>query len=185
MRKSILMVVLTVCLGLATIPAFGFSLTKSRGQTVHAPANHNCYFPFPPPENRAEWNCTLSLDSRLVIRNADLDHSLTVTDISLHDPDGYFIQVLLDEPLELQPLASATFAVPRSGPDAVPYWTVFTEGRPSFIVKWTAQQRVHPPKIVSSHAAINWAAGPSPNPIGLEGITVTPATILEENRRHR
>lgn len=185
MKKAPILISLLVCIALASTPALGGGFIRSIGQTVYAPASHNCYFPWPPPENREEWNCTLSLNSRLVIRNLDLNHSITVTEINLHEPDGNLFLELLTEPLELYPLASATFAVPSSGPLAPPYWTVFTEGRPSFVVKWTAEGRVRSPKITSSHAAINWASGSSPNPISLEGITVTPGTVLREDRPNR
>ena len=185
MKKISILISLLVCLILASSPALGGGFKKSIGQTVFAPANHNCYFPSQPPENREDWYCTLSVNSRLSIRNLDLNHSITVTEINFLDPDGYFVSELLVEPLEIQPLASATFAVPKSGPDSPPYWSVFTEGRPSFIVKWTAGRRVHPPIIVSSHAIINWTPAPSPNPISLEGLTVTPGTVLKEDWRGR
>ena len=161
MKKVSVLIILLVCIALASTPAIGGGFKRSIGQTVYAPANHNCYFPWPPPEDRETWNCTLSLNSRLVIRNKDLNHPITITEINFHDPDGDIVLGLLVEPLELYPLASATFTVPSSGPSALPYWTVFTEGRPSFTVRWTAERRVHPPNIASSHAAINWAPGPS------------------------
>ena len=185
MKKVSILISLLVCLVLASSPAIGGGFKRSIGQTVYAPANHNCYFPWPAPEIREEWNCALSANSRLNIRNLDLNHSITVTEISLYDPDGDFVLDLLEEPLEIQPLASATFAVPKLGPDSPPYWTVFTEGKPSFIVKWTAERRVHPPNITSSHAILNWAPGPHPNPISFEGLTVTPGTVLKENWRDR
>jgi len=185
MKKVSFLMSILVCLLLASAPAIGGGFNRSIGQTVYAPANHNCYFPWPAPEIREEWNCTLSVNSRLGIRNPDLNHSITVTEISLYDPDGDFVSDILVEPQEIQPLASATFAVPKSGPFSPPYWTVFTEGRPSFIVKWTAERRVHPPIIVSSHAIINWIPAPSLNPISLEGLTVTPGTVLKENWRGR
>jgi len=172
MRKSIFMICLVVCLGLVTIPASGNSFTKSRGQTVYVPASHNCYFGDP---------CMLSVNTRLSIRNVDLNHAITVTEINFHGPDGDFVMALLEEPLDLQPLASATFAVRES---ESPYWAVFTEGKPSFIVIWTAQLRVHPPMIASAHATINWVPGPSPNPFSLEGLTVTPAVVIRERWRH-
>jgi len=171
------MISLIVCLGLVTLPAFGNSFIKSRGQTVYAPASHNCYFGDP---------CMLSVNTRLSIRNVDLNHAITVTEINFHGPDGDLVTELLTEPLELQPLASATFAVRES--DESPYWAVFMEGKPSFIVKWTAELRVHPPMIASAHAILNWVSSPSqqnPNPFSFEGLTVTPATVLRERWRHR
>ena len=185
MKKISILISLLVCLILASSPALGGGFKKSIGQTVYAPANHNCYFPWPAPEIREAWHCTLSVNSRLGIRNIDLNHSITVTEISLYDPDGDFVSELLLEPVEIPPLASATFAVPKSGPDSPPYWTVFTEGKPSFIVKWTAERRVHPPNITSSHAIINWTPGPPPNLISFEGLTVTPGTVLKEDWRDR
>ena len=185
MKKISVLISLLVCIVFVSTPALAGGFKKSIGQTVYAPANHNCYFPWPAPEIREAWNCDLSVNSRLVIRNLDLNYSITVTEINFHDPDGDFVLELLLEPLEIQPLASATFAVPKSGPDSPPYWTVFTEGKPSFIVKWTAERRVHPPNITSSHAIINWIPGPPPNPISFEGLTVTPGTVLQEDRRDR
>ena len=81
---------------------------------------------------------------------------------------------LLEEPLVIQSLASATFAM---RPD-YPYWDVMSEGRPSFIVRWTAERRVHPPIITSSHVIMNRDPKWGPNPQKIEGLTISPGVVL-------
>jgi len=183
---SSLLISLLVCLAFASTPALAGGFKKSRGQTVYAPANHNCYFPWPPPEDRMLWNCTLSVNTRLFIRNVDLNHSITVTEINLHDPDGDFIFEFPGVPFEIPPLASWNYALQgQPGGGVPPYWTVFTEGAPSYILRWTAKGPVHPPIISTSHAVVNRTPGPSLNPISLEGLTVTPGRVLTEDRRQK
>jgi len=111
-----------------------------------------------------------------VIRNVE-NQPITIDEINFHAPDGELAEELLEEPLVIQPLASATFAL---RPD-YPYWDVMSEGRPSFIIRWTAERRVHPPIITSSHAVINRAPGQSMHPIRIEALTVTPGTVLKED----
>lgn len=169
MKKVFYLISVLVCIVSVSTPAIGGGFTKSIGQTVYAPANHNCYFIFGDP-------CTLSINSRLVIRNVE-NHPITIDEINFHDPDGEFVVGLLEEPLVLQSSASATFAMPS----AYPYWDVLTEGRPSYIVRWTAERRVHPPIITSSHAVINRAPVQSAHPIRIEALTATPGTVIKED----
>jgi hypothetical protein len=169
MKKVFYLISVLVCIVSVSTPAIGGGFTKSIGQTVYAPANHNCYFIFGDP-------CTLSINSRLVIRNVE-NHPITIDEINFHDPDGEFVVGLLEEPLVLQSSASATFAMPS----AYPSWDVLTEGRPSYIVRWTAERRVHPPIITSSHAVINRAPVQSAHPIRIEALTATPGTVLKED----
>jgi hypothetical protein len=169
MKKVSTLISLLVCIVLVSTPALAGGFKKSIGQTVYAPANHNCYFIFGDP-------CTLSINSRLVIRNVE-NHAITIDEINFHDPDGEFVVGLLEEPLVLQSSASATFAMPS----AYPYWDVLTEGRPSYIVRWTAERRVHPPIITSSHAVINRAPVQSAHPIRIEALTATPGTVIKED----
>jgi hypothetical protein len=179
MKKVCIFLSLLICMALVSTPAIGGGIKKSIGQTVFAPANHNCLW-FSPEYG---GYCTLSLDSRLVIRNIDLDHFITITEVKFYGPDGALVVELLHEQLELQPLASETFAFPPDNPDS--YWSISTDGRPSFIVRWTAERSVHPLQVVSTHAMVNRTPNQSPNPISFEGIANSMGTVLSEDKRHK
>ena len=183
MKKVLFLISLLVCIVLVSTPALGGGFKKSIGQTVYAAANHNCQWP-PMPSPIAAAICTLSVNTRLMIRNVDPNHYITVTEVNYYDPDGILIPVHSDSELDLEipPLASETYAIPSS----YEYWSVYSDGRPSFIIKWKAEQRVHPPMISSSHAIINRApAEPDPNPFSIDGLTVTPGVVLSEDKRHK
>jgi len=166
MKKVLFYLSFVVCLVLVITPAFGKSIKKCRGQTAYAPVIHNCF----------RWNegiCLYRGSTRLIIRNIDSDHPITVTLINLYAPDGNLVKEFLEESLIIQPLASVTFSILI---DEIPLWDANDDGRPSFIVMWSTPRSVFPPIIETGRALINdslsfWDA------VGLE---ITPATILKE-----
>ena len=181
MKKVTLLISLIVCMVLVSAPAFGGGFKKSKGQTVYVPASHNCQWPY--------WkdgaylvhpidpdHCSMTTNSRIIIRNVDLKHSITVTDLIFHDPDGQPDEDLssrdMDE--EIPALASKTYALPAD----TPYWSVFFEGRPSVIVKWTADRAVHPPSISSAIVIVNRAPPPGLNPFTVDALSIMPGIVL-------
>ena len=186
MKKVLILISLMLCILLVSAPAFGDGSKKSKGQTVYAAMNHNCYNPYWPPSGIDPGLCTWSVNTRLSIRNVDFKHPITVTEINIHDPDGIFMLNFLDfygGPVDIAPLASATFAAAGGPPNAPDYWSAVFAGHPSFIVKWIAKRAVHPPIIASSHVIMNRDPDWGPNPQKIEGLTVTSGVVLRNNRR--
>ena len=168
MRKLLFLISFVVCLIMVTAPSFGEPIEKSRGQTAYAPVIHNCF----------RWDdvdpafCSFRGATRLIIRNIDLNHPITVIFINLYDPDGVLRHEFLAGALTIPPLASETFPIPGF----IDLWDAHTDGRPSFIVRWRARREVSPPIIETGRVLIEDLDG-SFDAVGLD---VTPATILRE-----
>lgn len=83
---------------LVNAPAFGDDdcYQKSKVQTVYAGMQHKCLNPFEPGFPIPWWQCTWSDNTRPIIRNVDLEHSITVTKIYFHGPDGELIYEVLE-----------------------------------------------------------------------------------------
>ena len=176
MKKALFLVSLIVCIVLVSNPALGDGFQKSKGQTVYAPGAHNCQWPYGLSYPIDPGDCTMTVNTRVVIRNVDINNSITVTDIIFHDPDGQLVESLSyrDIVLEIPALASETLVLP---PDT-PYWSQFFDGRPTFIVKWTADKAVRPPSISSAIAIVNRAPPPGPNPFTIDSLISLPGIVL-------
>ena len=183
MKKATFLISLIVCMVLVSAPAFGDGFKKSIGQTVYAAASHNCYFPDPLPEPPELQNCTLSVNTRIFIRNVNQNQSITITEFAFFDPSGAWAGDYWYLPVVINPLSSFTFAMPGDpNPSGffIPYWGP-RDGSPSYIIKWTAEGRVHPPLITSSTVFINRTEGQEPNPLSFQGLTVFPGVVLSED----
>jgi len=146
MKKLSFLISLLVCIALVSTPAFGDGFKKSKGQTLLSPANHSCYWWMGYP-------CAKGFGTNLFIRNIDLDHPITLTEVILLAPDGSIAYDFDISDLELLPLNSKVIRIP--GPPEVNYWDV-SEDRPGFFIKWTSEQRVRPPMIYSTIAAVRY-----------------------------
>ena len=171
MRKVSFFVSFIICLMLITAPVFGDSIKRYEGQTVYAPAAHNCFWwagdPYGP--------CLRKVDTRLIIRNVDLDYAIAITSISIYGPDGDNIYEYIDEgnPIEISPLSSKTFRFPRD----FDLWDANIDARPNYIVKWeVTNKKVIPPIIESARAFVNF---PGDEPWRYEGLAITPGTVLK------
>jgi len=104
MRKVSFWVFFVVCLILVTTPVFGQPGKMSRGQTVYAPAAHNCF-----KEDTGSGDCILSSTTGLIIRNLDSNFPITLTSIELYSPTGDLVYDLLEDgPQSINPLPRVT-----------------------------------------------------------------------------
>ena len=81
------------------------------------------------------------LGAILSIRNVDPKNSLTITTVMYYDSDGNPIKDYLDQPVQLNALASIRYIVPEGDK---------TGGSgANFIVRWKSEKKVNPPIIES------------------------------------
>ena len=99
-------------------------VTRSSGQTVYVPAYSHIFF----GDRRAAFN----LATTLSIRNADPEHSLSVTSADYYDHNGRLLKKHIDRPVMLKPLASFEIFVPESD-------TTGGFGA-SFLVRWKSEK---------------------------------------------
>ena len=98
------------------------------GETIYVPVYSHIYVR---GKNKRLLETTLS------IRNTDMENEIVVTSVRYYDTDGKEIEVYLDRPHRLSPLATTEFIVeqndPRGGSGA------------NFIVQWGAKEQVTQP----------------------------------------
>ena len=162
MRKVNFLISLVVCLILLTVPAFGQSFKVSKGQVVYVPANHNYII------DDTGWRVV----TRLIIRNVALNRQITVNSIELFGPDGLSAYVFEGTPVDLGPLESITYGIPAA---VIPWGQ--NEGRPGFIVNWTASRLVSAPIIESATAIADFSGFPN---INFQGVSFSPGRVLKE-----
>lgn len=103
--------------------ALAEDLTKAFAETIYVPA-YSRIFSFP---DRSEL-----LAATLTVHNIDPLTPLTVTKVDYHGEDGKLLKSILDAPLRLEPLGSASFLVPSND-------TTGGVGA-NFLVEWSADQ---------------------------------------------
>jgi hypothetical protein len=111
-----------------------FACVKCLGQTVYVPGTYN---------KISDYEVTVT---RIIIRNLDPNTPITLTSVNFYDPNGTLAWEYVDEeaPEVIQPMASFSYvASPMipGFPDRYPR----EGGRPYFIVKWEANERVLKP----------------------------------------
>lgn len=109
-----------------------FSPTEeSMGQLVYVPVYSHIY--------QQDRQKTFNLTATLSIRNADPFRSISIYEVLYYDSNGQMIQSYIDEPAELEPLASTSFVIEerdlRGGVGA------------NFLVTWQSDEGVYPPVI--------------------------------------
>ena len=178
MRKISFLIFFVVCLILITAPAYGQSFEISKGQIVYVPAVHGYLY-------GNEWMAR----TVLIIRNVDLNRRITVNSVELYGPDGNKVDYeFLAEPEELDPLESIAFLIPPPpyvefwGPDAAIEPGIPKEGRPGFIVRWTAAKPVNTPIINSSAVIVYQEGGLGVGLPNFSGLTFQSARVLKELR---
>lgn len=99
------------------------------GQTIYVPVYSHIYY-----YNRRE---NFNLAVTLSIRNTDMANSLIITSVRYYNSDGKLIKKYLDQPIQLDALASSDFFVSRDD----------TSGGlgANFIVEWVAQTKISEP----------------------------------------
>ncbi len=103
------------------------------GQTVYVPIYSHIY--------TWDQNRRMDLTATLSVRNTDLSRSMIVASVNYYGTDGKLIRKYLEQPVQLDPLASTSFLVnqeDRSGGAGA-----------AFIVEWVSQSNVSTPVIES------------------------------------
>ncbi len=114
-----------------------------RGQTVYVPAYSHIY--------GGDREQPVYLTVTLSIRNTDPENSIAVGGVSYYSPEGKLIQNYLKAPVILAPLASTRYVVPESDR---------TGGSgASFLVRWSAEEKVTQPLIESVMIGIRMQQG--------------------------
>ncbi|MBX2841784.1 MAG: DUF3124 domain-containing protein [Flammeovirgaceae bacterium] len=112
-----------------SVPDRGIS--KSRGQLVYAPVySHIRYF-----DNKRDF----LLGAILSIRNTSIEYGITINYVRYYDTEGKVIQIYLDEPLILGPLASTEYIIPESNNKG--------GSGANFLVEWKSDILVNEPII--------------------------------------
>jgi hypothetical protein len=101
------------------------------GQTVFVPAYSEIY-------TNASGR-TIDLTITLSVNNTDLEYPIVVTAISYYDTEGNLVRDYLDQPLQLDPLASSHTVIDSSDDSG--------GVGANFIVEWGAETLVHEPVI--------------------------------------
>jgi hypothetical protein len=103
------------------------------GQTVYVPIYSHIY--------TWDQNRKMDLTATLSVRNTDLTRAMIVTSVNYYGTDGKLIRKYLEQPVQLDPLASTSFLVnqeDRSGGAGA-----------AFIVEWVSQNNISSPVIES------------------------------------
>ena len=98
------------------------------GQVIYVPAYSEIFYN---DEN------TLNLTINLAIHNTDLEHPIIIKSVRYYDTQGNLVKEYVDQPRQLDPIATASFAL--AGDD--------TRGGvgANFIVEWVAETGVYEP----------------------------------------
>lgn len=104
---------------------------KVVGQTIYVPIYSHVY--------HDDGKKTFNLAATLSIRNTDLANPLVITFVRYYDTNGKLLRQYLEQPIQLNPLASTDFVIDATD----------TSGGSGakFIVEWVAQTKVSEPII--------------------------------------
>lgn len=109
-----------------------FSQVKmQKRQTVYVPAYSHVFR----GNNAIEYNLAITL----MIRNTDFKNAITVKAVGYYDDDGKLVKKMIDKPVKIGPMASASFFIKESD----------TSGGvgANFIVKWESEKAINVPII--------------------------------------
>lgn len=100
------------------------------GQTIYVPVYSSIY---------QDQKRLLNLTATLSVRNTEINHPIIITSVDYYDTMGKLVKKYLDNPIQLNPLASANFVVDIND----------TQGGigANFLVNWVAQQTVSEPLV--------------------------------------
>jgi hypothetical protein len=133
----------------------GRTLQIVTGQIIYVPAYSEVFY--------GTRDRTFQLGITLTIHNTDLEYPIIVQAVRYYDTDGVLVTNYVDQPVELDPLATIGFIVPendqRGGFGA------------NFIVEWGAEQPVHEPIVEAVMISTR----------GTQGISfISPGRILSQ-----
>lgn len=101
------------------------------GQLVYVPAYSEIFI--------GQEGRSLNLAATLAVHNTDFDAPIIINSVRYYDTDGNLVLDYIDQPVEVNPLASTGFLVEES--DTSAGWGA------NFIVEWVAEEPVHEPVI--------------------------------------
>ena len=122
----------------------GFALPEESvvaGQTVYVPVYSHIYYQGGKP---------FLLETTLSVRNSDPKHKIAVNSVRYYNTDGKLIKSYLDNPIRLEPLATAEFLVKQK--------KIEGGSGANFIVEWVSNTKVNKPVIEAVMIGINGQA---------------------------
>ena len=161
-KRHAILFALTVA-GLWGANALADSIPKALHGTIYVPAAYQQH-----PFTTADGGVNQFILSRLIIRNTDMGHTIILNSARFYGPDGVLVHEFVNDPIGLPPLASTSFLTQGSALGIPPY--PVAGGRPSFIVEWTATNRVNKPIIEALHVLVQ----PELTASSLHGISIIP-----------
>lgn len=107
------------------------TVTLASGQTLYVPVYSHIYM--------VQEGRTINLTTTLSIRNTDRAQPMILTAVDYYDSQGNLVSNYLENPAQIDPLASAEFVVPQED----------TSGGigASFLVEWVAQTELSDPVV--------------------------------------
>ena len=130
-RYCAIMVVLILLPPLVPAAEAGSDIALSAGQTVYVPIYSHIY--------SGLKGRPFSLAATLSIRNTDPKHAITLVSVQFYDSDGKLIKEYLDQPVELNAMASTRYIITEGD-------TTGGSGA-NFLVVWKSQKKVSPPLV--------------------------------------
>ena len=161
-RRYLILLVLSFAVFCGSV-ALAKDVPKASQGTVYVPASYQ-----DSPFTSVDGAVNQLIVSRLFIRNTDMNNSISIDSVRFYGPDGELVWEFLTEPLTLSPLASTSFGANGTTLPIPPYRNV--DGRPSFIVEWSASKRVNTPLIENARVFVQIELGGS----SLHGLSITP-----------
>ncbi|MEW6738614.1 MAG: DUF3124 domain-containing protein [Nitrospirota bacterium] len=131
MKRYILISALLVIILFGTANNVFSQVKMQKGQTVYVPAYSHVFR----GDNAIEYNLAITL----MIRNTDFKNAITVKAVEYYDDDGKLVKKMIDKPVKIGPMASASFFIKESD----------TSGGvgANFIVKWESEKAINVPII--------------------------------------
>ncbi|MGH1392601.1 MAG: DUF3124 domain-containing protein [Trichormus sp.] len=128
-----------------TVVTVDKNLQIAMGQTIYVPIYSHIYH-----DDRQQ---ILNLAATLSIRNTDLTNPVIITSVRYYDSDGKLVKQYLEQPIQIDALASTDFYVSRND----------TSGGlgANFIVEWVAQTEVSEPIVEAVMIATEFQQGVS------------------------
>ena len=131
MKRYMLISALLVIILFGTTSNVFSQVKMQKGQTVYVPAYSHVFR----GDNAIEYNLAITL----MIRNTDFKNAITVKAVEYYDDDGKLVKKMIDKPVKIGPMASASFFIKESD----------TSGGvgANFIVKWESEKAINVPII--------------------------------------
>jgi hypothetical protein len=169
-KRSLIVMVAFVTLILMNFSTIAFAQRgsgKVTGQTVFVGSTLN------------DLTENINTGSRLFIRNTDLKNSIYIVSVKFYDPNGREVKEYLEEPdpteIQVHALASVSFTPPSTETS----WPA-DGGRPCFIVKWRALNKVTPPSIEAVNIVRQFVDISGVNTMLFQAMSYSQGIILEE-----